>query len=96
LPRVSVFDHNFVSANLADPSIESKPSQRTAQQQLVYAKRIKVRARLLGNPKRGNSDYHREMQLQLTQALKRIQPVYSKTKDPELLKLLQDVEVKLK
>jgi hypothetical protein len=52
--------------------------------------------RLLGNLERGNPDYRREMQLQLAQALKRIQPVYSKSKDPELLKLLEDVEAKLK
>ena len=53
-------------------------------------------SRLLGNLERGNPDYHREMQLQLAQALKRIHPVYSKTRDPELLKLLQDIEAKLK
>jgi hypothetical protein len=53
-------------------------------------------SRLLGNIERGNPEYHREMQLQLAQALKRIQPVYSKTNDPELLKLLLEVEAKLK
>lgn len=52
--------------------------------------------RLLENLERGNPDYHHEMQLQLPQALKRIQPVYSKTKDPELLKLPEDVEDELK
>lgn len=53
-------------------------------------------SRLLGNIERGNPNYHLEMQPQLAQALKRIQPVYSKTRDPELLRLLQDVEAKLK
>ena len=48
--------------------------------------------KLLTNLERGNPDYRREMQLELAQALKKIQPVYVKTKDPELLALLKDVE----
>lgn len=54
----------------------------------------------LPNPKKSLPDleleYDLEVQLQLAQALKRIRPVYCKTKDPGLLKLVQDVEAKLK
>lgn len=48
--------------------------------------------KLLGNLEHGNPEYRREMQLDLAQALKKIQPVYVKTRDPELLLLLKNVE----
>ena len=48
--------------------------------------------KLLLNLERGNPDYRHEMQLELAQALKKIQPVYVKTKDPELLAFLKNVE----
>lgn len=48
--------------------------------------------RLLSNLEHGNPEYRREMQLELAQALRKIQPVYVKTRDPELLLLLKNVE----
>jgi len=51
--------------------------------------------KLLGNLEHGNPEYRREMQLELAQALKKIQPVYVKTRDPELLQLLEIVEQRM-
>jgi hypothetical protein len=51
--------------------------------------------KLLANIERGNPEYHHEMQLELAQALKKIQPIYVRTKDPELLQLLRSVEAQL-
>ena len=48
--------------------------------------------KLLTNLERGNPEYKREMQLELAQALRKIQPVCVRSKDPELLLLLQNVE----
>jgi hypothetical protein len=48
--------------------------------------------RVLENYERGNPEYRRELQLEMAKALKWIQPIYNKTKDPELLQLLQTVE----
>jgi hypothetical protein len=48
--------------------------------------------RVLENYECGNPEYRRELQLEMAKALKWIQPIYNKTKDPELLQLLQTVE----
>jgi hypothetical protein len=47
--------------------------------------------RVIENLRRGNPEYHHELQLEMAKALKWIQPIYAKTKDPELLQLLQKV-----
>jgi hypothetical protein len=52
--------------------------------------------KLLGNLDRGNPQYRKEMQLELAQALRRVHPVYTRTRDPELLALLQNAEKVLK
>jgi len=52
-------------------------------------------SRILDNLERGNPEYRREMQLELAQALKKIQPVYSHTRDPELLELLNKAQTQL-
>jgi hypothetical protein len=52
--------------------------------------------RVIENFERGNPGYRHELQLEMAKALKWIQPIYSKTKDLELLQLLQLVENHLK
>jgi hypothetical protein len=49
-------------------------------------------SRLLENLKRGNPEYFGELRLELAKALKWIQPIYNRTKDPELLRLLLAAE----
>ena len=51
--------------------------------------------RVIENLDRGNTEYQHELQLEMARALKWIQPVYNKTKDAELLQLLQLVEERL-
>ena len=51
--------------------------------------------RVMGNFERGNPEYRHELQLEIAKALKWIQPIYNKTKDSELLQLLQMVEDRL-
>jgi len=51
--------------------------------------------RVLENFERGNPEYHHELQLEMAKALKWIQPIFNKTKDPELLQLLQLIEGQL-
>jgi hypothetical protein len=51
--------------------------------------------RLLTNLECGNVEYHHEMQLELAEALKKIQPVYARTRDPELLSLLRNAEQRM-
>ena len=51
--------------------------------------------RVIENLERGNPEYQHELQLEMAKALKWIQPVYNKTKDPELLQLLHTVEEQL-
>jgi hypothetical protein len=51
--------------------------------------------RLLGNMDRCNPEYRPEIQLELAKALKRIQPIYIKTRDPELQELLRSAEERL-
>jgi hypothetical protein len=48
--------------------------------------------RVLENYQRGTPEYRHELQLEMAKALKWIQPIYNKTKDPELLELLHIVE----
>jgi hypothetical protein len=48
--------------------------------------------RVIENLERGNPEYRHELQLEMAKALRWIQPVYNKTKDPELLQLLRVVE----
>jgi hypothetical protein len=48
--------------------------------------------RVLGNLERGNPEYRHELQLEMAKALKWIQPIYSKTKDLDLRRLLELVE----
>jgi len=47
--------------------------------------------RVMENFEQGNPEYRHELQLEMAKALKWIQPVYAKTRDPELLELLQSV-----
>jgi hypothetical protein len=49
-------------------------------------------ARLLGNLDRCNPEYRHEIQLELAKVLKRIQPIYVKTRDPNLQQLLKSAE----
>ncbi len=49
-------------------------------------------SRVLGNLERGNPEYRHELQLEMAKALKWIQPIYSKTKDLDLRRLLELVE----
>ena len=51
--------------------------------------------RVIENFERGNPEYRHELQLEMAKALKRIQPIYNKTRDPELLQLLQTVESRI-
>ena len=48
--------------------------------------------RVIENLERGNPEYKHELQLEMAKALKWIQPIYRKTRDTELLKLLQTIE----
>jgi hypothetical protein len=48
--------------------------------------------RVVENFERGNPEYRHELQLEMAKALKWIQPIYNKTRDSELLQLLQMVE----
>jgi hypothetical protein len=48
--------------------------------------------RVIENYERGNAEYRHELQLEMAKALKWIQPIYNKTRDSELLQLLQMVE----
>jgi len=52
--------------------------------------------RLLGNLERCNPEYRSEIQLELARAVGKIQPVYVRTKDPELSELLNRVQERLK
>ena len=51
--------------------------------------------RVLENYEQGNPEYHHELQLEMAKALKWVQPIFNKTKDPELLQLLQLIESQL-
>lgn len=51
--------------------------------------------RVIENLERGNPEYRHELQLEMAKALKWIQPVYNRTKDVELLQLLNLVEERL-
>jgi hypothetical protein len=48
--------------------------------------------RVVANFERENPEYRHELQLEMAKALKWIQPIYNRTKDPELLQLLRLVE----
>jgi len=48
--------------------------------------------RVLENFERGSPEYRHELQLEMAKALKWIQPIYNKTRDSDLLRLLQIVE----
>ena len=52
-------------------------------------------SRLLGNVDRCNPEYRSEVQVELAKALKRIQPIYVRTHDPELERLLTRAQEKL-
>jgi hypothetical protein len=51
--------------------------------------------RVIENFERGNPEYKRELELEMTRALKRIQPIYNKTRNPELLRLLHTVDSRI-
>jgi hypothetical protein len=48
--------------------------------------------RVIENFERGNPEYRHELRLEMAKALRLIQPIHSKSRDPELLQLLQIIE----
>lgn len=48
--------------------------------------------RVIENFERGNPEYKHDLQLEMAKALKCIQPIYNRTEDPELLRLLRKIE----
>ena len=51
--------------------------------------------RRINNLDRGTPEYHKELQLELAESLRKLRPICIQTRDPELLELIQNAEKKL-